>query len=260
MSERAIKKTYIKFGLTVIPVSITTLQEKDTIKFNNLCPTCKSPIKEKRYCVNCNKELNNYRELLKGFRISKNNYIVLTQEQIENLKKIEDTGIEVKAFIPEDTIKFYYIDRIYNLIPTDYNKMILKPFILFREVLKLSGLCAIGKIVMRSKEYICLIKHFENRLFLITLLHPHKISLPTIVEEAVDETELNQALELIEKMKTTFDELHYKGFTKDEYLQKFSDLIKGKIPTSVSNQVKEFKKMVEEMKKKVKKNEKEDIG
>ncbi|MCW1312761.1 MAG: hypothetical protein OH338_05030 [Candidatus Parvarchaeota archaeon] len=243
---KAIKNTYIKFGLTAIPVSITTLQQDYPIRFNNLCPYCKTQIKMKRYCVNCNKELNNYKELLKGYKISKSNCIILTQNQIENLKKVEDNGIEIKAFIHEDDIKFYYIDKIYNIIPTNYSKIVLKPFVLFKEALKLSGLCAIGKFVMRNREYICVIKHFEDRLFLITLIHPHRIELPEKIKEEVSEIELKCALEVIEKLKTTFNELHHNNFTRDEYYENFSNYLQGKLKT-VEEQTKEFKEMIKEM-------------
>jgi len=92
MSDRAIKNTFIKFGLVSIPVKLTSLRTQN-ITFNLVCGYCNGKVRYKRYCENCGRELK-YNELKKGFKISKSNFVILEKEQLELLKKVEDNGIE----------------------------------------------------------------------------------------------------------------------------------------------------------------------
>jgi len=233
---RAIKKTYIQFGLVSIPIRLATLKEQEPIHFNNLCPNCKQKISYKRYCLNCNKEID-YKEMLKGYYISKSlGYRVFTQEEIARLKAIEENGIEIVGFIQNEDIPFYLVDTIYNIEPDGLEKN----FVLFRKALELSGLTAIGKMVFRSREYIITIKAYQGRLFLSKLIYPHRLKLSEKVEAKITEEEQNLALELVSKMKTTFGNLSSNGFTRDTLLERFNDLLRGNlIPTKT--QVKEFK-------------------
>jgi len=234
--ERAVKRTYIQFGLVSIPIKLTSLKGQEPIHFNNLCPYCKQKISYKKYCVNCNKEIA-YREMLKGYYLSKSmGYRVFTQEEIARLKAVEEKGIEIVGFIPDNDIPFYLIDNTYNIVSDSLDKH----FVLFRKALELSGLTAIGKMIFRSKEYIVVIKAYQNRLFLSTLIYPHRLKLSEKIEAEITETEQNLALQLIEKLKTTFNDLSYNGFTQDTLLEKFNDLIKCEA-VNVKEEVKEFK-------------------
>jgi len=262
MSDRAIKNTFIQFGIISIPVKLTTLQEPNPIQFHNLCPNCKGRITYKKWCENCNKEVE-HKEMLKGYEASKSNIIILTQEQVKALKEMDNnTGIEIVGFIDANDIDFYLFDKVYNLLPQRDKKGVVngeKSFCLFREALELSNLQAFGRFVMRDKEYLCVIKAYQKRLFLITLIHPHRISLPERVEKEVSKEELDLALEFISHLKTTFSELHNKGETRDKQLERFHNLIQNKlgiINATTDKEVSKFKDLIEALKVSVEKAKK----
>ena len=240
MSERAIKKTIINFGLVSIGVKLTSLKEQEPLSFHNICPYCKGQINYLKFCKNCNKEIK-YNEMLKGYRICKGIGIkVFSKEEIEKLKELEYyKGIEIKAFIPSEDIPFFYIENTYNLLPESED--FTKPFVLFLKAIELSGLSAVGKMIMRNKEYIVMVRAYQGRLFLSTLIYPHRIFLPEKrLSNEITEDELDWALKLVERLKSSFGELHQNGFTKDTVLERFNDLLKGKI-VSIRENVKEFK-------------------
>ena len=241
MSERAIKNTFIKFGLISIPVKLTTLQQKEPYSFHNLCPYCKSQIRYKKWCDNCQKEIS-HKEMLKGYRVSKSNIIILTQAEINALKQLSDSGIEILGFVDQEEIPFYLIEKTYNLLPQVDRKgkvLGLKAFCLFKEVLKLSNLVAIGKMVMRNKEYLISIRFYQDRLFLSILYYPHRISFGEKYSIELKEQEIKLGLEYISNLKTTFLKLREEGKTLDRFLERMRELLMKKVELKVSKPIKE---------------------
>jgi DNA end-binding protein Ku len=258
--SRAIKSTYIKFGLINIPIKLTslTLSEKG---FTLVCPEGHR-IRYKRWCSECNREIQ-YSELKKAYEISKSNLVILTKEQLESIKIIEeDTGIEIIGFTNRDDIPFYLYEKTYNVIPI-YDKKIdsRKQFVLFREALKLSGLTAIGKMVMRNKSYLVAITSYQDRLFLSLLTYPEKLRVEEKVDYKISEAELNLAIELIKNLnRINWSEYYNENNVKDEYREKLQQIIlnnltitektENKVVVETSDLQKLLEKSIEIMKKK----------
>jgi DNA end-binding protein Ku len=256
---RAIKSTYIKFGLINIPIKLTTLTLAED-GFMLVCPQGHK-IKYKRWCDVCNREIQ-YDELKKAYRISKSHMVILTKEQIESIKKVEDTGIEIIGFVNREDIPFYLYEKTYNVIPI-YEKKIdaRKPFVLFREALKLSGLTAIGKMVLRNKSYLVAITSYQDRLFLSLITYPERLMVEEKIDYKVSEEELNLALELIKSLnRINWNEYYNENNVKDEYREKLKQIIlnnltipektENKIMTETSDLQKLLERSIEIMKKK----------
>ena len=73
---RAIWKGAVNFGLINIPVKLMTATKKNNIRFRNLHGECNTPVKMKRYCPKCEREVE-YGELVKGYGV----------ESVENEKR-----------------------------------------------------------------------------------------------------------------------------------------------------------------------------
>jgi len=228
---RAIKTTFIRFGLINIPVKLTSLSVSEK-GFTLVCPQGHK-IKYKRYCEVCGREVQ-YSELKKAYEISKSNFVILSKEQLESIKKVEDSGIEIIGFTSREEIPFYLIEKTYNLIPNDKKGADKKPFVLFREALKLSGLTAIGKMVMRNKSYLVAITSYQDRLFLSLLSYPHRIRVAEKVDAKVEQAEVNLALQLINNLnRIVWNEFYTEDNVKDEYYEKLKQIIMNNITNIV---------------------------
>ena len=86
------KKTSISFGLVNIPITMNPIVHDNDITFNQLHKKCLSRIKYVKYCPHCKKEVKQT-EIIKGYKISDDNYITLTNEELKNLQ------IEKKQFM-----------------------------------------------------------------------------------------------------------------------------------------------------------------
>ncbi|MFH7835251.1 MAG: Ku protein [Candidatus Aenigmatarchaeota archaeon] len=248
----------IQFGLITIPVKVNTLQKDNGIRFNFLCNVCKQKIVYKRYCANCNTEVS-YNDLLKGFFLSKNNYVIFTKEELDKLKEeVNDKTINILGFTDANTIPFYLFQKTYNLDPQDDKKtgVIIgeEAYNLFKEALKITNLCAIGSIVFNKKSYLCVIRHYGNRLFLSLLYYPEMIYFSENNREfKIDNEKLKMSVEFIKKITYINFEEFYKNI-KDKYRDKFLELLQNKLNAKgIKEEAEEFKKMQKEIFEKSKK-------
>jgi len=257
--SRAIKSTTIKFGLINIPIKLTSLTTSEK-GFTLVCQEGHK-IKYKRWCDVCGKEIP-YNEIRKAYQISKSNLVILSKEQLESIKAIEDTGIEIIGFVNREEIPFFIIEKTYNVVPV-HNKKIdsRKEFVLFRETLKVSGLSAIGRMVLRNKSYLVSITAYQDRLFLSLLTYPERLKIEEKVDFKISETELNLALELIKSLnRINWSEYYNENNVKDEYREKLQQIIlnnltitertENNVSAETSDLQKLLEKSIEIMKKK----------
>ena len=81
---RSMWKGAVSFGMVAIPVRLYLATESKSVSFRSLCPCHKQPIKQKRHCSVDDKVLD-WKEVLKGFEISKDQFVVIDDEDLDNL-------------------------------------------------------------------------------------------------------------------------------------------------------------------------------
>ncbi|MEM7826140.1 MAG: Ku protein [Candidatus Aenigmatarchaeota archaeon] len=248
---RAIFTGAISFGLVHIPVKIYTATETKEIEFHNLCPNCHSPLEYKRWCPNCQKEVA-WQDIKKGFKISKDRWVVLEKEEIEKLKLPSSKNLEIKAFVDISQIDPIFFQKTYYVVPEEGGE---KPYSLLVEALRLANKAAIGKIVLKNKEYLVCLRPFRKGLVMHLLYFLREIKdieeLPELKNlVVVSEEELELAKALIEKLtEEGFDASKF----KDEYTEKLKELIKAKaegreIEVKAEERVEEAKSLMEALK------------
>lgn len=109
-------KGTLTFGLVSLDVVLYSAIKEHAIGFTLLHQTCKHPLKYKRWCPHCQKEVL-WDETTKGLKVSKNNYIILNKEVLEKFKPEKTTLLTLHYFIPTDQIPVLYFDNHYYVIP-----------------------------------------------------------------------------------------------------------------------------------------------
>ena len=149
---RSMWKGAIQFGLVTIPVKLYTATESEyTIRFNMLHETDLSRIQMKVWCPEDEKVISRG-ETVKGYEYAPDQYVVITDEDLEKVPLKTVRSIEIEQFAPRDaateehakfTKQSYYIEP---------DKIGRKAFYLLRQVLEERGLTAICKVVIRDRE------------------------------------------------------------------------------------------------------------
>jgi len=235
---KAIWKGSISFSLVSIPVVIYTATEPKEIEFHNLCNVCNTPLQYKRWCPKCEKEVA-WQDIKKGFKISKERWIVLEKEEIEKIKLPSTKAIDIQSFVDVSQIDPIYFEKAYYVVPEETG---IKAYSLFVEALSLANKAAIGKVVLRNKEYAIILRPFHKGLCMHILYYIREIrdieELPELKNlVVVSKEELELAKALIGKL--TEEEFDASRF-KDQYSEALKELIKAKA------EGKEFKVKAEE--------------
>lgn len=219
-------KGSISFGLVNIPVKLHAATDDKDIKFRSLHKKCNTPIKYEKVCPNCETEIAND-EIVKAYEYTKGKYVVIEDEDFQNLKKeIEDKAVEIVDFVKITDIDPIYFQRSYYLSPNEGGS---KAYSLLRKALEETGKVGIAKIIIRSKEQLGVIRVYENTLVLETIHFPDEVrkasDVPNVPDaKEISKKELETAILLIDQLTTEFSPENY----KDDYREAVIRLIESK--------------------------------
>ena len=225
---RAMWKGAIQFGLVTIPVKLYLATESRGISFNMLHKTDLSRIQMKVWCP-VEDEAISRSDTVKGFEHSPGEYVVITDEDLENvpLKTVRSIEIEQFTKAERDDTNVRFVKSAYYLEP---DKIGRKAFHLLKAVLEADGLTAICKIVIKDREALAALDPFGETMLLTTLHWPDEIR-STGELDLGDESyefkpaEVAMAKQLVSAMTGEFDPAQY----KDEYREALETIIQAKV-------------------------------
>jgi DNA end-binding protein Ku len=224
---RPIWKGAISFGMVTIPVKLYTATEQKDVRFRLLHKTDGAPIEEKRFCTADGKEVA-WEDLVRGYQVGKDEYVVLDPEEIEEAKPESASTIDIGDFVELTEIDPIYFEKSYFLEPTDVGA---KPFSLLKRALEETGRIAIARVVIRTKERLATIRAYDDTLVLETMYWPDEIrstgalDLPEGKRAEVRAKELEMARSLVENLSDRFRPEEY----RDEYRVALQELIERKM-------------------------------
>lgn len=254
---KAIWKGAISFGLVNIPIKVYPATKPKAVRFRLIHKVCGTPLQYKRWCPHCNKEVP-LEEISKAYPLTKDKLIPINKEELEKIKLPSMKVIEILEFIDLGQVDPIYFQKAYYIAPDETGK---KAYSLLTEVLRLTNRAAVGKVVMRGKEYLVLIRAYKKGLVMHTLYYLGEVrdieELPEIQTlVTIREEELKMAQALVEKLSHEFDPSKY----KDEYTEKVMKIIEEKAGVGLLQkqaETKKLKSLMEVLKKKVEEKEKE---
>ncbi len=222
---RAIWKGAISFGLVSIPVRLYSATEERDVSFHQVHREDGGRIKYKRTCSIDGEEVP-YADIAKGYELDTGEIVVLTDEDLADLPLSTAKVVDVLQFVPLEQVDPIYFNKSYYLEP---DKAAGKPYVLLRDALEASGMVALVKVAIRSREQLSTLRVRDGVLVLETMLWPDEIRTPDFgfLDEDVSARpqELAMAESLIESMAGDFDPTQY----HDEYREALQKVIDAKI-------------------------------
>jgi DNA end-binding protein Ku len=211
---RTIWNGSISFGLVNIPVGMALATKpaarQSDVSFRMLHRECGTPIKNKRWCPQHDREVSND-EIVKGWEVAKGQFVIVEDADLEALETADDTRtIAITRFVELDQVDPIFFDRTYFLAPADAAAQ-RRPYVLLLEAMKETNTAAVGRFVRQGAEHFCLIRPKGNALALETLFLAEDVRSQAEIEEAVDEidvkdAELELARQVIGSLAADFDE------------------------------------------------------
>src|SRR5688572_952049 len=223
---RQIWKGVITFGMISIPVGLYTATESKDVSFNQLHKPCNSRIKQRRWCPVCEVDVETA-DIAKGYQYAKDQYVILTDQDFENLPVASKHTIELNAFVEQSDIDPVYHEKTYYLEPDEAG---VKAYALLMRALESKGLTALAKIAIRNKEQLCALRPKDGVIVMDTLFWPDEVrseSAPRIPEVIVNDRELAMAQSLID--------LLHESFTPEKYADQYRETLLGIIEAKVQS-------------------------
>ena len=157
----------ISFGLIAIPVKLFHAVQRKSVSFNQLDDRSMSRIKYRKVSGSDGEEVPD-EHIVKGYEVSKDRYVVVDPDDLEPFIPSATKTVDLEEFVDLADIDPVYFDTPYFVAPGTNPK----PYVLLARAMEESGKVAIGRFVMRNKQYTAAIRAQDGRLVMSTSRTP----------------------------------------------------------------------------------------
>jgi len=236
---RSMWKGHIRFSLVTIPIQIfNAVEKKNDISFKQLHNEDNGRVGYDKVCRSCNKKVP-HTDIVKGYEYEPDKYVIIEKSELQSIKLKSTRVIDIEAFVDIAEVHPSRYEAVYYIGPN--GPVASKTFNLFTQTLKKTGKAGIGRIILRDREDVVLIKAHENALIMYKLRYPDELrdinNVPDIVEEDIDKAQLKLAETLVASLETSFDEINFDDRYKDALLELVQDKVNGKEIISIVEDV-----------------------
>jgi DNA end-binding protein Ku len=177
-------------------------------------------------------------DIVKGYEYASDQYVIVSDEDIEKAEPESSQVIKIEGFIDEDETHPTLYNKPYFIGPQDESAVEI--FRLFTQTLNETAQTAVGRVTLRNKESPALLQSYESGILMYKLRYPEQIrsmqDVPNVEKDAkVDESQLEMAKELVEKMTKSFGDIDMENY----YYEAMKQMIEKKVNGEEVVQVKE---------------------
>ena len=216
----------LSFGLLNIPVAVMSGQRTNDLHFRMLDSRNNKPVRYERVNAQTGREVP-WKDIVKAFEYRKGNYVVLEPEDIEGAAPESHESVDLETFVEADAIGPEYYEKPYYLVP---GKRAEKGYVLLRQTLEKTGRIGVGRVVIRTREYLCAVLPRGKALMLNLLRYPSEVipqseySFPASAQR-VNRSELAMAEKLVEALSGEWKPEQF----KDEFRARLKKVIEKRL-------------------------------
>ncbi|HSS18749.1 MAG TPA: Ku protein [Pyrinomonadaceae bacterium] len=166
----------LTFGLVSVPVNLFPANKSSRAPLRMLSADGE-PLSRRYFSEKTDRDLD-ADQLVRGYEIKKGKYVVISDEELERLAPEKTRDIDLKRFVPEDSIPPVYFERGYFLTPGGGSE---KAYKLLAETMEHEGRAGLATFVMRGKEYLVAIFAEHGILRAETMRFPDELRSPADV-------------------------------------------------------------------------------
>ncbi|HET9941127.1 MAG TPA: Ku protein [Candidatus Eisenbacteria bacterium] len=232
---RSFWKGSLSFGLVEIPVRLQPATVSHDLAFTLLDRRNFAPVGNRRYNKNTGREIE-WNDVVRGYEYEPDQYVVLSDEELEAVN-VKSTGtIEILEFVPSDSIDSLYFETPYYIEPM---KKASKSYALLRTALERTGRTGIARVVLRTRQRTAALVVRDSALVLNLLRYAHELrstsdlELPEGKAVKASEAEVRMAERLIGEMYAEWDPDQF----QDEYHDEVLALVEKKVRAGKTHEI-----------------------
>ncbi len=228
MPARAIDTATIAFGLVSIPVKIySSAEHSHEIHFHLIHEGCGERLHQQYVCPRHG--VVEREDMAKGYELTKGNFVELEKGELKALEAVASDEIAIREFVPASAIDPIYIDRTYYLGPDKGGE---RAYRLLRDALEQAHLVGVATYSARGKQYIVMVRPFEDGLAMHQLRYADEVKpwseVPLGKLPKSGAAELRLATQIIGQLEhETFDASQYEDEVKDRVRALIAEKAKG---------------------------------
>jgi DNA end-binding protein Ku len=218
---RAIWSGNLQVGAINVPVKLNAAVKERTIHFHQINSKTGNRVAQKRVDADSGEEVA-YEDIVKGYELSPGQHVTITPEELDSLDPDKTSTVDIESFVDPGELDPVMFDHPYYLAPDKSEKA----YALLHEAMKRTGKAAIGRMVMRDKEYVTCIWPHGEALAMTTLHYHDEVLTPEVKvsDIGVDSRHVDMAVTLIESLTEEFDASKY----TDDHRERVIGLVQAK--------------------------------
>jgi DNA end-binding protein Ku len=226
MAARAYWQGQIRLALVSIPVEIYSATKSGAaVSFRQIHEPSGKPISYEKVVTGMGPV--DVDEIVKGYEVSKGEYVLLEQDEIDAVKLESKKTLELTQFVDASEIDVLYYEKPYFVVPAD--DLAEEAFIVLREALRRTKKVGLGQLAMRGREYVVSLKPCGRGMVLETLRYADEVHkaqgyFREIPDDKPDAELLDLAEALIDRKTSAFDPQEF----HDRYVDALRGLIERK--------------------------------
>lgn len=236
MASRPSWQGHLKLSLVTCPVSLyTATNSGGDVHFNLINPKTNNRIK----MITTDPDTGPIErsKLVKGYEVSKGEYILLTDEEIKSVRLDSTKTIEIERFVPGDDIDRLYWDNPYYLAPE--GKMAQDAFGVIRTAMEKSGQIALARVVISTRERILALEPRGKGILAYTIRTDAEVRKPDEIFAGISEADpdpdmISIAERIIEQREGPFDPSQFVDRYEKALKALIEDKKKGEKPAKVA--------------------------
>jgi DNA end-binding protein Ku len=222
VAPRPYWKGYLKLSLVSCPIALyPATSEREKISFHQLNKDTGNRIRYRKVDAETGDEVDSAK-IIKGYEVSKGDYIELDPEELEAVALESKRTLEINEFVPKADIDELYMRDPYFVVPDgDVGQ---QAFAVIREAIRKEGMVALGTVVFTSREHVIALEPRDSGMVGVTLRYPYEVRNPAeyfegIEDEKVPKDMLDLAVHIVDSKRGEFDpqkfEDHYENALKE---------------------------------------------
>jgi DNA end-binding protein Ku len=227
---RAIWSGSISFGLVNVPVKLYSAVHPQGLSFHQFQEGTNARVRNKRVSEKTGKEVA-YEDIVKGYEVEKGHYVMVDPDELAEFAPRATRTIDIEDFVSLDEIDPIFYDNTYYLAPDD-SEGARKAYALLLKAMEDQGKVAIGRLVMRNKQYLAAIRPLDGALAVSTMRFHDEVMSPSDIDEIptgrsaprAQSGEVKMAGQIIDSMSREWDPKRY----EDTYRVQVLDFLKKK--------------------------------
>jgi DNA end-binding protein Ku len=210
----------ISFGLVNVPVALFSGVRDLDVHFRQLHEKDGAPIETRRFCSKEDKEVP-FESVGHGYEEDGKEQVILTDDDLAAAAPRRTRTIDIEAFVDVGDVDPIYFDHPYFLAPVGEAEGNLRAYRLLVKVMSSTDRAALGRFVLRSKEYLVLVRVHDERLALTTLLFHDEVRSAKDVDTGgrkPAKAQIDAAVALVEALSVDWDPGQYRDCYRERLL------------------------------------------